>query len=83
VPDDRIARERASRSERRAPVIDSISLVRQPSADEALMLKKVPTVGDGAEMAALTNDVEHATKAKVESAQKPLIDLKPPVFKKP
>jgi hypothetical protein len=47
------------------------------------MLRKVPTVGDGAEMEALTNDVEHATKAKVESAQKPLIDLKPPVFKKP
>jgi hypothetical protein len=82
VPDDRIAREAAGRLER-APSRDSVTLVRQTSADEALMLRKVPTVGDGAEMEALTNDVEHATKAKVESAQKPLIDLKPPVFKKP
>lgn len=83
LPDDRIVRGGAARLERHSPARDSVTLVRQSSADDALMLRRVPTVGDGAEMEALTSDVEHATKAKVESAQKPLIDLKPPVFKKP
>lgn len=87
APDDRIARARAAgatggRVEHRTQALDSVTPVRS-SPDEALLLKKVPSVGDGSEIDALTADVEHATKSKIESAQKSLKDVKPPVFKTP
>ena len=68
---------------KRAAVRDTIVHAPAAAADAELHLKTVPTVGDPSEMDAVTSNVEQSTKSKVESAQRPELDVKPPVFKKP
>lgn len=67
----------------RVTMRDSVRRVKPVPSDEALQLKHVPAVGDAFDVEAVTNDVERSTKSKIESAQKPSTDDKPPVFKKP
>jgi hypothetical protein len=68
---------------KRAVAHDTVVRAAAGAADAELRLKTVPTVGDPSEMDAVTSNVEQSTRSKVESAQRPELDVKPPVFKKP
>jgi len=56
------------------------------TADSAANLDvnlSAPTIPGSVELDAVTRGIEQSTKAKVDSAQKPRLDVKAPIFKKP
>lgn len=73
------------------PATDSIKSTaaarhKSAAADSAARLEvnlSAPTIPGSVELDAVTRGIEQATKAKVDSAQKPRLDVKAPIFKKP
>lgn len=53
------------------------------SSDGALRLTHLPAAGTASEIDAVTSGVEQSTRSRLDSVQKPRIDDKAPLFKKP